>query len=80
LTVVLLACGAIVLNGCAGTDSEFEFNATTNDSCMTMDQANKKARSVTNASAVKQVATVLPALFIPPQHISVHAAVPATTP
>lgn len=79
IPVLLLACGAIALTGCAGTDSDFECNATTNDSCMTMDQANRKAHSVTNASAGKQAATVLPALVNPPQRITVPTAPPAKT-
>ncbi|MEN4892368.1 type IV conjugative transfer system lipoprotein TraV [Erwinia billingiae] len=79
LPVLLLACGAIVLTGCAGTETDFECNASTSDSCMTMDQANKKARSVTNSSTGKQAATVLPALVNPPQRIAVPAATPATT-
>lgn len=36
--------GALLLSGCAGTSSEFECNATTSDTCMTMHQANDKAK------------------------------------
>ncbi|EGV3463184.1 type IV conjugative transfer system lipoprotein TraV [Salmonella enterica] len=33
-------CGALLLSGCAGTNSDFECTATTSDTCMTMEQAN----------------------------------------
>ncbi|NYY81031.1 type IV conjugative transfer system protein TraV [Escherichia coli] len=37
--------GTLLLSGCAGTITEFECNATTSDTCMTMEQANEKAKS-----------------------------------
>ncbi len=37
--------GTLLLSGCAGTSTEFECNATTSDTCMTMEQANEKAKS-----------------------------------
>ncbi|HGE5816234.1 TraV family lipoprotein, partial [Escherichia coli] len=36
--------GTLLLSGCAGTSTEFECNATTSDTCMTMEQANEKAK------------------------------------
>ncbi|HBT6130031.1 MULTISPECIES: type IV conjugative transfer system lipoprotein TraV, partial [Klebsiella] len=36
--------GALLLTGCAGTETEFQCNATTSDTCMTMEQANEKAK------------------------------------
>jgi type IV conjugative transfer system lipoprotein TraV len=36
---------ALLLTGCAGTESDFECNATTSDTCMTMEQANEKAKA-----------------------------------
>lgn len=36
---------ALLLTGCAGTETEFECNATTSDTCMTMEQANEKAKA-----------------------------------
>lgn len=44
LTPVALA---LLLSGCAGMKSEFDCDATASNSCMTMDEANNKARSVT---------------------------------
>lgn len=37
--------GTLLLSGCAGTDSDFECDATTSDTCMTMEQANEKAKN-----------------------------------
>lgn len=53
------------LTGCSlGTRSDFECNATTSDTCMTMDQANDKARAMTESSKAKPVtaAAALPSL------------------
>ncbi|HAY0608556.1 TPA: type IV conjugative transfer system lipoprotein TraV, partial [Escherichia coli] len=47
LTPVALA---LLLSGCAGMKSEFDCNATASNSCMTMDEANNKARSATERS------------------------------
>ncbi|ELZ5529400.1 TraV family lipoprotein, partial [Escherichia coli] len=38
--------GTLLLYGCAGTSTEFECNATTSDTCMTMEQANEKAKKL----------------------------------
>ncbi len=40
---------ALLLTGCAGTETEFQCNATTSDTCMTMEQANEKAKLKRNA-------------------------------
>jgi conjugal transfer pilus assembly protein TraV len=65
----LILCGAVLLlSGCAGVDGDFECNATTSDSCMTMSQANDVARSKTVGSTTgKPVATSLPSLVDIPQ-------------
>lgn len=52
---------ALLLTGCAGTETEFECNATTSDTCMTMEQANEKAK-VREESAAKPAAAGLPRL------------------
>lgn len=36
--------GIALLTGCAGAKSDFECNATSSDSCMTIDAANNMAR------------------------------------
>ncbi len=44
--ILLIPLGsALLLTGCAGTETEFECNATTSDTCMTMEQANEKAKA-----------------------------------
>lgn len=49
-----LVLTGITLSGCSlGTRSDFECNATSSDSCMTMDQANDKARAMTESSKAK---------------------------
>ncbi len=37
--------GTLLLSGCAGTELDFECDATTSDTCMTMEQANEKAKN-----------------------------------
>ncbi|PEH74462.1 type IV conjugative transfer system lipoprotein TraV [Edwardsiella tarda] len=54
--------GALLLSGCAGTNSNFECNATTSDTCMTMQQANEKAKLSEESDAAKPVAASLPRL------------------
>ncbi|PLR30054.1 type IV conjugative transfer system protein TraV [Chimaeribacter arupi] len=66
IAFAVLAGMAAVLTGCAGVDSEFECNATTSDRCMTMEQANEKARLATEGAAGKLAATALPTLVNPP--------------
>lgn len=54
--------GVLLLAGCAGVSSEFGCNATTSDSCMTMEQANEKAKSLEEGSEAKPAAAALPRL------------------
>ncbi|WP_085453329.1 type IV conjugative transfer system lipoprotein TraV [Escherichia coli] len=44
--LMVLASG-LILTGCAGMKSEFDCNATAGNGCMTMDEANNKARAMT---------------------------------
>lgn len=44
--LMVLASG-LILTGCAGMKSEFDCNATATNGCMTMDEANNKARAMT---------------------------------
>ncbi|WP_395306052.1 type IV conjugative transfer system lipoprotein TraV [Enterobacter sp. ECC-019] len=61
--ILLIPLGsALLLTGCAGTESEFECNATTSDTCMTMEQANEKAKTKEENSEAKPVAAGLPRL------------------
>jgi conjugal transfer pilus assembly protein TraV len=60
--VALTLASLLTLSGCAGTTSDFECNATTSDTCMTIEQANEKAKRLEEASAVKPGATSLPRL------------------
>lgn len=54
--MLLMAGSVLLLSGCAGMKSEFDCNATASNSCMTMDEANNKARSTTERSdAIKQI-------------------------
>lgn len=63
LLPLTLTLGSIVLlTGCAGTASEFECNATTSDTCMTIEQANDKAKRLEEGNTVKQDAVALPRL------------------
>ncbi|HAH2030689.1 TPA: type IV conjugative transfer system lipoprotein TraV [Escherichia coli] len=54
--------GALLLSGCAGTNSDFECDATTSDTCMTMEQANEKAKKMEQPADAKPVAASLPRL------------------
>jgi conjugal transfer pilus assembly protein TraV len=53
---------ALLLTGCAGTETEFQCNATTSDTCMTMEQANEKAKLKEERSDAKPAAAGLPQL------------------
>lgn len=64
-------CGALLLTGCAGVSGDLECNATTSDRCMTMGQANQKARQLSGDVAGKPAAAALPALVNPPPLASV---------
>nr|VUD33122.1 conjugal transfer protein TraV [Raoultella sp. NCTC 9187] len=50
---------ALLLTGCAGTETEFECNATTSDTCMTMEQANEKAKAKEESASAKPAAAGL---------------------
>ncbi|WP_333893404.1 type IV conjugative transfer system lipoprotein TraV [Atlantibacter subterraneus] len=54
--------GILLLSGCAGTTGDFECNATTSDTCMTIEQANEKAKRLEESSTVKPDVAVLPRL------------------
>lgn len=62
MLIIPVLAGVAMLAGCAGTASEFECNATTSDSCMTMEQANEKAKQREETTAVKPGAAALPTL------------------
>lgn len=62
LTLFIPLCGVLLLSGCAGTASDFECNATTSDTCMTMEQANEKAKRLESVNTVKPGVTLLPRL------------------
>lgn len=47
--------GTLLLSGCAGTSTEFECNATTSDTCMTMEQANEKAKKLERSSEASRL-------------------------
>lgn len=61
--------GTLLLSGCAGTNSDFECDATTSDTCMTMEQANEKAKKLEQSSEAKPVAASLPRLKELPDHV-----------
>ncbi|ENJ1285686.1 type IV conjugative transfer system lipoprotein TraV [Salmonella enterica] len=50
--LMVLASG-LILTGCAGMKSEFDCNATASNGCMTMDEANNKARAMTETQKEK---------------------------
>jgi conjugal transfer pilus assembly protein TraV len=56
-----MAAGILLLSGCAGTQSDFTCHATSSDTCMTMEEANQRARQKTKESSVKRDAVSLPA-------------------
>lgn len=43
--IIIISC-ACLLSGCAGMKSSFDCNAVAQDSCMTMEEANKKAQNL----------------------------------
>lgn len=45
--LLMLVAGGLMLTGCAGMKSEFDCNDTASNGCMTMDEANNKARTMT---------------------------------
>ncbi|EJF5581492.1 type IV conjugative transfer system lipoprotein TraV, partial [Escherichia coli] len=72
--------GTLLLSGCAGTNSDFECDATTSDTCMTMEQANEKAKKLEQSSEAKPVAASLPRLAEGNFRTTSVQAVAATTP
>ncbi|NXZ90002.1 type IV conjugative transfer system lipoprotein TraV [Serratia fonticola] len=63
IPLLTLTLGSILtLSGCAGTSSDFECNATTSDTCMTIEQANEKAKRLEEGSGVKPDVAALPRL------------------
>jgi len=68
---------ALLLAGCAGVSGDFECDATTRDRCMTMGQANQKARQQSDAAVGKPAAGALPGLVNPPPQASVPRTLPA---
>lgn len=77
LPALLIAASASTLTGCAGVQSDFECSTTAGDSCMTMEDANHKAREMAAPAAGKQAATALPRLVNLPQRL---ASAPAIQP
>lgn len=72
--------GTLLLSGCAGTNSDFECDATTSDTCMTMEQANEKAKKMEQPADAKPVAASLPRLADGNFRTTSVQAVAATTP
>ncbi len=60
LSCLIPFCGVLLLSACAGTNSDFECTATTSDTCMTMEQANEKAKRQEQSVTVKPGAVLLP--------------------
>ncbi|EGY29727.1 type IV conjugative transfer system lipoprotein TraV [Candidatus Regiella insecticola 5.15] len=59
--LLLTVVGSVLLlTGCAGVGGDFECHATTRDRCMTMEQANQKARQQEKTSKGKQAVARLP--------------------
>ena len=68
-----------ILSGCAGMKSSFDCNATAQDSCMTMEEANKKAQSQSPAApgAKKSVPAQPEAVRLPAQALNTGTGSPA---
>ncbi|MBB6937240.1 type IV conjugative transfer system lipoprotein TraV [Escherichia coli] len=62
ISLLIPLLGTLLLSGCAGTSTEFECNATTSDTCMTMEQANEKAKKLEQPADAKSAAASLPRL------------------
>lgn len=63
IPLLTLTLGSILtLSGCAGTSSDFECNATTSDTCITIEQANEKAKRLEEGSDAKPDVAALPRL------------------
>lgn len=70
-----------LLSGCAGMKSSFDCNATAQDSCMTMEEANKKAQSqsLSAPGAKKSVPAQPEAVRLPAQVRNTETGSPAGT-
>ena len=69
----LLAGSVLLLTGCAGVKSNFDCDATTSDTCMTMTKANQLARDKAAKNTGKQAAGGLPSLVnLPTTSAAVH--------
>ena len=66
--VLMVLAGGLILTGCTGMKSDFDCNATAGNSCMTMDEANNKARAMTESQKGKAAAhrRILPPLAAVP--------------
>ncbi|WP_450097659.1 type IV conjugative transfer system lipoprotein TraV [Sodalis praecaptivus] len=60
--MMLLSGCVLLLAGCAGTRSDFSCDASTSDTCMTMEQANEKAKLREEKTTVKPDVGGLPRL------------------
>lgn len=60
--MMLLSGCVLLLAGCAGTRSDFSCDASTSDTCMTMEQANEKAKLREDKTVVKRDVGGLPRL------------------
>lgn len=78
--VLIISC-VCLLSGCAGMKSSFDCNATAQDSCMTMEEANKKAQSqsLSAPGAKKSVPAQPEAVSLPAQARNTETGSPAGT-
>lgn len=71
--IILISC-ACLLSGCAGMKSSFDCNAVAQDSCMTMEEANKKAQSLSQTGLNEKTAAPVPsAQTVLPRQLPVQA-------
>lgn len=71
--IIIISC-ACLLSGCAGMKSSFDCNAVAQDSCMTMEEANKKAQSLSQTGLNEKTATPVPSAQTPlPRQLPVQA-------
>ncbi|TQN75876.1 UNVERIFIED_ORG: conjugal transfer pilus assembly protein TraV [Citrobacter freundii] len=84
-TTLLLAGSVLLLSGCAGVKSNFDCDASTSDTCMTMTKANQLARDKAAKQAGKPAAGGLPSLVNLPaptnaQPVPVRSAISTSSP
>lgn len=71
--IIIISC-ACLLSGCAGMKSSFDCNAVAQDSCMTMEEANKKAQNLSQTGLNEKTATPVPSAQTPlPRQLPVPA-------